>query len=104
MERGESRAEQHLERRTAGPEEMIREVRRQGGGAAPGECGYSPLRVRGGWMLTINSQGIQISIAGCVGEIVRDPNLMPFFFFCFSFFVFIWFVLTTYGDKDYLQR
>jgi len=28
-------------------------------------------------MLTMNSHGVEISIAGCVGEMVRDPNLMP---------------------------
>jgi len=25
----------------------------------------------------MNSHGVEISIAGCVGEMVRDPNLMP---------------------------
>jgi len=28
-------------------------------------------------MLTMNSHGVEISIAGCVEEMVRDPNLMP---------------------------
>jgi len=28
-------------------------------------------------MLTINSHGVEISIAGCVREMVRDLNLMP---------------------------
>jgi len=28
-------------------------------------------------MLTMNSHGVEISIAGCVREMVRDPNLMP---------------------------
>jgi len=27
-------------------------------------------------MLTINSHGVEISIAGCVREMVRDPNPM----------------------------
>ena len=31
----------------------------------------SSLRVRGWWMLTINSHGVEISIAGCVREMVR---------------------------------
>ena len=35
-------------------------------------------------MLTINSHGVEISIAGCVREMVRDPTPMPFF--CFFFF------------------
>jgi len=25
----------------------------------------------------MNSHGVEFSIAGCVGEMVRDPNLMP---------------------------
>ena len=25
----------------------------------------------------MNTHGVAFSIAGCVGEIVRDPNLMP---------------------------
>jgi len=38
-------------------------------------------------MLTINSHGVEISIAGCVEEMVRDPNPMTFFFpWFFSFF------------------
>jgi len=60
----------------SGPKPIIREVRRAGGGAAQEECGYSSLRVRGWWMLTMNSHGIEISIAGCVEEMVRDPNLI----------------------------
>jgi len=82
---------------------MIREVRREGEGAAHGECGCSSLRVRCWWMLTINSHGVEISIAGCVREMVRDPNLMPFFFFFFFFFL-MWFVLKNTGNKDYVQR
>jgi len=37
---------------------------------------FSSLRVQGWWMLTMNSHGVEISIAGCVREIVRDPNLL----------------------------
>jgi len=40
-------------------------------------------------MLTMNSHGVEISIAGCVGEVVRDPNPMPFFFFFFFYHAFI---------------
>jgi len=29
----------------------------------------------------MNSHVVEFSIAGCVEEMVRDPNLMPFFFF-----------------------
>jgi len=38
-------------------------------------------------MLTMNSHGVEFSIAGCVREMVRDPNPMSFFsfFFFFSF-------------------
>jgi len=28
-------------------------------------------------MLTMNSHGVEISIAGCVAVMVRDPNPMP---------------------------
>jgi len=28
-------------------------------------------------MLTMNSHGVEISIAGCVREMVRDPNILP---------------------------
>ena len=40
----------------------------------------------GWWMLMLNSHGIKISIAGCVWEVVRGPNPLPFCFFLFSFF------------------
>jgi len=44
----------------------------------------------GWWMLTMNSHGVEFSIAGCVREMVRDPNLLPFlsFFFYHAFIVF----------------
>ena len=45
--RGVDRAKRPLETRTPGPKEMIREVRREGGGAAHGECGCSSLSIRG---------------------------------------------------------
>jgi len=78
---------------------MIREVRREGEGAAQGECGYSSLRVRE-WMLTMNSHGVEISIAGCVEEMVRALNLMPFSFFCLLFvFSFMCFVLINYWEQ-----
>jgi len=41
-------------------------------------------------MLMMNSYGGEISIAGCVDEMVRDPNPMPLFFF---FFIFLYHVL-----------
>jgi len=62
---------------------MMREVRREEEGAAEGECGCSSLRVRWWWMLTMNSHGVEISIARCVRKMVRDPNLLSFFFFFF---------------------
>ena len=76
-ERGRSRAERPLETRTPGPKDMIREVRREGRGAAHREYRCSSLRVRCWWMLTTNPHGVEISIAGCVEEMVRGPNLMP---------------------------
>ena len=68
-----------IETRTPGPKDMIREVRRERGGAAHEGYGCSSLRVRE-WMLTMNSHGVEISIAGCVEEMVRDSNLIPSFF------------------------
>jgi len=50
----------------------------------------------------MNSHSVAISIAGCVEEMVCDPNLWPFFFF--SFFFIMCFVLTTTGNKEYVQR
>jgi len=38
-------------------------------------------------MLTMKTDGVEFSIAGCVSEMVRDPNPMPFFFFSFPFFI-----------------
>jgi len=49
-------------------------------------------------MLTINSPGVEISIArcveemvpvGCLEEMVRDPNARPFFFLFFFYQAFI---------------
>jgi len=85
---------------------MIREVRREGEGAAHSECGCSSLRVRWWWMLTINSHGVEISIAGCVEEMIRGPNLLPFFEF-FSFFFFFVSCALFYSSsryKHYVQR
>jgi len=79
---------------------MMREVRRKGvvqlresAGAAYWECGV--------WTSTMNSDGVGISIAGCVEKMVREPNLMPFFFHFFSFFKY--FVLSTTGNKDCME-
>ena len=40
-------------------------------------------------MLTMNSHGVEISITGCVREMVPDPKPMPFFFFLFFYHAFI---------------
>jgi len=40
-------------------------------------------------MLTMNSHGVEISIAGGVVEMVRAPNLVPFFFIFLFFYFFI---------------
>jgi len=78
---------------------MMREVRREVGGAAHGEYRCSSLRVRWWWVLTMKSHGVEISIAGCVEEMVRDPNPMPFcFFLCFFFFI-MCFVLFNYWEQ-----
>ena len=50
----------------------------------------SSLRVRGGGWVTIKSRGVEISIAGGVGEMVRANFFTVFFFFyikCFVLFV-----------------
>jgi len=55
----------------------------------------------------MNSPGVEISIAGCVLEMVGDPNPRPFFllFFFFSFVsFFMCFVLSITGNKDDVQR
>ena len=72
---------------------MMREVRREGEGAADGECGCSLLRVRGWWMLTMNSPCFEILIAGCVREMVSDSNLISFFSFSFFFSLFFFIIL-----------
>ena len=78
---------------------MIREVRGEGEGAAHGEYGCSSLRVRWWWMLTMNSHGVEISIAGCVREMVRVPNPMPFLFF------FVFFIRSLFlGTRSFVQR
>jgi len=38
-------------------------------------------------MLTMNSHGVEFSIAGCVREMVRDSNLMSFFFYFYHAFI-----------------
>ena len=40
-------------------------------------------------MLTINSHGVEISIAGYIQEMVRNPIPMPFFYFYFLYDAFI---------------
>jgi len=69
VEKGGSGAKRPLETRTPGPKDRTREVGQEGEGAAHRECGCSSLRVRE-WMLTMNSHGVEISIAGGVEEIV----------------------------------
>ena len=81
VNRGGGRAKGRIETMTPGPKNMIREVRREGG------C--SSRRLRCWWIWTINYHGFEISIAGCVREMVRDPNLMPFFSFLFFFSFFL---------------
>jgi len=80
---------------------MIREVRLEGEGAAHRVCGCSSRGVRLWWMLTMNSHGVEISIAGCVREMVRDPNPMPFF----SFFPFFFIMRSLFlGTRSFVQR
>jgi len=45
-----------------------------GRGIAHGQSGCSSLRVRGWWMLTLNSHGVEISIARGVVEMVHETK------------------------------
>jgi len=46
-------------------------------------------------MLMMNSDGVEISIAGCVEEILDDPNPMRFFFFFFFFFFLFFYIIRS---------
>jgi len=54
-------------------------------------------------MMTMNSDGVEILIAGCVEEMVRDPNHMFFVFFFLFFFFFILRSLFL-GTRSFVQR
>jgi len=41
----------------------------------------------------MNSDGVEISIAGCVREMVRDPNLIALLFSLFAFFPFFFLIM-----------
>jgi len=73
------RAKQPLETTTSGPKYLIKEARHEGRGALHGECGYRGLTLWG-WMLTIKSHDVEISITRCVEKIVRTlvPNSLEF--------------------------
>jgi len=73
-------------------------------GSKAGGGGCSSLRVWGWRMWTMHSDGVEISIAGCVREMVLDPNTIPCFllFFLFSFF-FIMLSLFL-GTRSFVQR
>jgi len=55
-------------------------------------------------MSTMNTHGVEFSIAGGVEEIVRNPNLMPFFFFLFFFLFSCALFYSSSRYKDYVQR
>ena len=67
-------------------------------GAAHGESGCSSRSVRVWWMLTMNSHGVEISIAGCVEEMVPDPNPIHFFSFCFLVSCALFYSSSRYKD------
>jgi len=63
-------------------------IRGERGGVGVTLLGKRAIRRGGrGWMLTMNSHGVEFSIARCVEEIVRDPNPMTCFSFSFFFHV-----------------
>ena len=55
-----------------------------------------------GCVLTMNTYVVEFSIAKCVEEIVRDPNLMPFPFSSFSFLLLFFLCFVLFIDK--IQR
>jgi len=64
----------------------------------------SSLRVRGWWMLTMNSHGVEVSIAGCVREMVRGPNLIFLFFLFIFIFYFLFFIMCSVLINYWEQR
>ena len=52
-------------------------------------------------MLTMNSHGVEISIAGCVEEMVRGDGLCLFFFLFLFFFIMRSLLL---GTRSFMQR
>ena len=46
----------------------------------------------------MSSHGVEISIAGCVREMVRGPHPMPFFLF-FSFFYHVLYINNLLGQR-----
>jgi len=79
-------------------------IRGERGGGSVTLLGKRAIR-RGerGWMLTRNTQGVEFSIAGCVEEIIRDPNPTPFFSF-FTFFTFFIMRSLFLGTRSFVQR
>ena len=64
----------------------------EGAGTAHSECGCRSQRVLE-WMLTINSDDVEISITGCVeGWFVMNIQCLVFFSFFFYFFVYAAFI------------
>jgi len=72
-------------------------IRGERGGSSVTLLGKRAIR-RGerGWKLMMNTHDVEFSIAGCVEEIVRDPNLMPFFSFFHFFFLHHAFIVIWY--------
>ena len=64
-------------------------IRERSGWCSSRRVPGSSLRVRGGGWVTMNSHGVEISIAGGVVEMVRDPTPWRFFFFFFLYHAFI---------------
>jgi len=56
-------------------------------------------------MLTMNSHGVEISIAGCVREMVCGPNVTLFYFFIFLFVFYIFIMRSLFlGTRSFVQR
>ena len=80
-------------------------IRGERGGGTVTLPGKRAIRGRErGWMLTMNTHGVEFSIAGCIEDMVHNPTIMPFFSF-FSFFSFFFIMCSLFLDtRSLVQR
>ena len=75
-------------------------IRERSGWCSSRRVPGSSLRVRGAGWVTMNSHGVEISIAGGVRKVVRAYLLGGFFFFFFFFIS----CIHCYGTRTRMQR